>query len=268
MEPDWKKMLVLSFLIHIGVFSLVFFIPEAAPTRPLKGVIYEVNLVELPKKTSGAGGGAKGRVVAKSKRGVARRSQKRKVKRIGRIKTSQRPLVIAKRTIKWKRKTKRPRLSPEKVLKEALAKVENKVKRREMGQQEERRLVEAISRIKKGLKKGEAEPGGGDGLVNGLRLQIYKTEVESKIKSNWAYPAGLANLDKRRDLEAIVVLRVMRDGTISEVSFKKRSGDAIFDESVEKAIERSNPLPPFPEGFLKSSEEIEINFNLSDLEKA
>jgi len=61
---------------------------------------------------------------------------------------------------------------------------------------------------------------------------------------------------------------VLRDGTISQFTFKKRSGDAIFDESVAKAIERSNPLPPFPEGFLKSSEEIEINFNLRELEEA
>ena len=40
----------------------------------------------------------------------------------------------------------------------------------------------------------------------------------------------------------------------------------MFDESVMRAIERSDPLPPFPEGFLKSFEEIEINFNLRELE--
>jgi colicin import membrane protein len=49
--------------------------------------------------------------------------------------------------------------------------------------------------------------------------------------------------------------------------FDKRSTDVLFDESVSKAIERSNPLPPFPEGYRKTNEELEINFNLKDLEK-
>lgn len=271
MQPSWKKMFLLSFLIHVGVFSLFFFVPETAPTRSLKGVIYEVNLVELPKKTSRGGGAAKGKAVPKSNRGgVAKRTKKRKVRRIGRIKTKQRPVVIAKKTIKRRRKSKKSRLSADKVLQEALAKVEKKVEKREKGPQEEKRVEEAISRIEKEVKKGEGGQEGGarGGLVTGLRLQIYKTEVESKIKSNWAYPAGLASPNERGELEAIVVLRVMRDGTISHISFKKRSGDAMFDESVAKAIERSNPLPPFPEGFLKSSEEIEINFNLRELGEA
>jgi len=59
---------------------------------------------------------------------------------------------------------------------------------------------------------------------------------------------------------------VKRDGAILKRRFKKRSSSAVFDESVSKAIERSNPLPPFPEGYRKSHDEIEINFNLKDLQ--
>jgi len=270
MQPNWKKMFLLSFLIHLGVFSLIFFVPETAPTRSLKGVIYEVNLVELPKKAGAGVGRPKAKTVSRSKKGVAIRTKKHRVRRIGRIRTKERPVIIAKKTVRRKRKSKKPRLSPDKVLEQALAKVEKKVEKREKGRQEEKRVEEAISRIEKGVKKSGAEPGSGTGggPVTGLRIQIYKTEVESSIKGNWAYPAGLTSPSKREELEAIVILTVLRDGTISQFTFKKRSGDAIFDESVAKAIERSNPLPPFPEGFLKSSEEIEINFNLRELEEA
>ena len=62
------------------------------------------------------------------------------------------------------------------------------------------------------------------------------------------------------------MLTVKEDGTIVKSSFKKRSSDAFFDQQVEKAIKKSNPLPRFPEGYRKSEEEFEINFNLKDLE--
>jgi len=49
--------------------------------------------------------------------------------------------------------------------------------------------------------------------------------------------------------------------------FEKRSADVLFDESVSNAIDRSKLLPPFPEGYRITHEELEINFNLKDLEK-
>ena len=88
-------------------------------------------------------------------------------------------------------------------------------------------------------------------------------EEEIWIKSNWSYP--LADRGQKK-LEAIVLLTVKKDGTIIKSSFKKRSSDTVFDQSVEKAIKKSEPLPPFPEGYQKSDEELEINFNLKDLE--
>jgi colicin import membrane protein len=60
---------------------------------------------------------------------------------------------------------------------------------------------------------------------------------------------------------------VKRDGSILKTEIKKRSSDDMFDQSVIKAIERSDPLPPFPEGYRKSYDEIEINFNLKELEE-
>jgi colicin import membrane protein len=61
-------------------------------------------------------------------------------------------------------------------------------------------------------------------------------------------------------------LQVKRNGTIMKTEIKKRSSNPIFDQSVIKAIEKSDPLPPFPEWYKKSYDEIEINFNLKDLQ--
>jgi len=266
MEPSWKKMFLFSFLIHLGVFSLVFFVPESAPTRSLKGVIYEVDLVELPVRRPARATGSRKAV---AKKGVPIHKKRRTIKRIGRLKSKEKPIVIAKKVVRRKRKkTKRISPSPDKVLEQALAKVEKTLEKKEREKKETNRVEEAISRIKEQVGKEESPKGpmGRRGAAPGITLQIYKVEVESRIKSNWSYPAVIADPSKREELEAIVVLRVRRDGRISESRFKKRSGDAMFDESVMRAIERSDPLPPFPEGFLKSFEEIEINFNLRELE--
>jgi len=95
-------------------------------------------------------------------------------------------------------------------------------------------------------------------------MQIYQMEVESLIKSNWHYPAAL---ESKKDLRRPVVLAVKRDGTILRTRFEKRSTDVLFDESVSKAIERSNPLPPFPEGYRMTHDELEIKFNLKTLKR-
>ena len=97
-------------------------------------------------------------------------------------------------------------------------------------------------------------------------MQFYQMEVETWIKRNWSYPVAM---DNPKDLQAVVVLSVKSDGAILKTQFDKRSSSAIFDESVLKAIERSNPLPPFPESYRQhyDKDEIEINFNLKDLEK-
>ena len=112
-------------------------------------------------------------------------------------------------------------------------------------------------------KSGTGGSNRGGTTVEGLQIRLYQIEVESWVKSKWAYPTAARNA---RALEAVVVLKVKNDGTVQKSWFEKRSNDPVFDQSVQKAIERSNPLPPFPESYRKSYEEIEIIFNLKDLE--
>ena len=92
-------------------------------------------------------------------------------------------------------------------------------------------------------------------------------EVEERIKDNWSYAVGLAGPQKQKDLEAVIVLKARSNGTIIKSWFKKRSSNAMFDQSVLRAVERSDPLPPFPEGYRKTTDEMEITFNLKDLEE-
>ena len=250
-------MVVISFLFHLAVFSVILFVPESFPTRSFEGVVYEVNLVEMPL----------GRDLKPQAPGPTRKEKKsatlikkdRRAKRIQIVKKEKKPLVIAKRTVKKKTSIiKKPKVSASELIARAISRIETKVKTADKSP-----IDRAISKLESKVREQGRSPSGGGRAGTGIAMRIYQAEVEERIKSNWSYPVALQS---KRDLEAIVVVMVKRDGAIVNIQLKKRSGSAIFDQSVLRAVERSGPLPPFPEGYRRSQDEIEIKFNLRELE--
>jgi colicin import membrane protein len=265
-EIKWGSMVVLSALFHVAVFCTILFVPESLPTtRPYAGVVYEVDLVELPSKAS-APAPAKAKSSGLEKTARVIKEKNREVKRIApvRKKEEPKPAVIAKRTLdKPTSSPKKPEVSATDLIERAISKVERKVEKEE-------HVERAISKLEKeqgnqaGPERAAQPRRRGFSLGGSTAMQIYQMEVETLIKSHWSYPVAV---DHPQDLEAIVIVTVRRDGTILNTRFDKRSSNAIFDQSVEKAIERSDPLPPFPETHIEDKDEIEIHFNLSDLEE-
>jgi len=275
-EMKWSPMVLWSFLLHLVVFSsLLFFVPESFPTtkRPYGAVVYEVDLVEMP--AAGAAKAETGSVATKAKTAERAVKIETKTRRIETTKRAEKPLVIAKKTVdKPTTPVKKPEVSPSQLIEKAISKIEKRVQSEEPS---ERHVDRAISRLqtKVGDQKEEAPPGppGPPGPpvagrpIGGTAIQLYQMEVENWIKGHWSYPVAM---DNPRDLQAVVVLTVKNDGSILNTRLDKRSSSAVFNESVLKAIERSNPLPPFPESYGKhyDKDEIEINFNLKDLENS
>jgi colicin import membrane protein len=262
MEIKWSPMVVLSVVLHLAIFSIVLFVPEAMPTRRFEGVVYSVNLVEMPPKVNVKRKGNRSPTVKKGKR-VAKKSSQ--AKRITVQEKKKKPVVIAKRTVETKTPTiKKPKVSSSELIDRAVSKIEKKVKTEEKVKTEkENHVEEAISRLKSEVGT-PAGPGPQVGSpVGAIPIQMYQMEVEGRIKGNWSYPVALQS---EEDLEAIVVVTVKRDGSILKTEMKKRSSDTVFDESVLRAVKRSDPLPPFPEGYKESYDEIEIKFNLKDLQ--
>lgn len=259
----WRPVVLLSVAFHIAVFLSVLFFPDSLPARrSFDGMVYEVNLVEMP--GGGAPAASKGVPVQPVQKPEPVVKKAAPAKRIPEVpKPQEKPVVIAKKTLDKPAPPKeQPKVSPSDLIDSAISKIESKVKTEE-------HLDRALAKLetKSGENKVEsnAAAGGpmGGGLPGGTVMQIYKAEVEGLIKSNWHYPVAMEN---QRDVEAIVVLMVKSDGTIVRSRFDKRSQNVLFDESVLKAIERSNPLPPFPESYRRSHEEFEISFNLKDFE--
>jgi len=261
----WSPMLILSVVLHLAIFSIIIFVPESNSTiRASKGVIYQVDLVEMPAAESKAPKGTSPAKMTTVKPVIKKDTT---AKRIAAPKKTSKPLVIAKKTVKKRTsKVKKPTVSATKLLDRAISRIERKVQTEQRAEQQaERRdpLENAISKLESRVSTQGGGRGSRGSSPGGMPMQIYRMEAENWIKSNWAYPVAV---DATKDLEAIVVLVVKRDGSVLKTRFEKASANVLFDESVSKAIKRSDPLPPFPEGYRKSHEEFVINFNLRELE--
>lgn len=97
-----------------------------------------------------------------------------------------------------------------------------------------------------GIAGGEGLPGSGPPGEGSGPEMIYRGQIANVIRQNWAYSEQLA--DKNKNLTAWVMLEILPDGKIKDFWFERRSGNAYLDDSVARAIQKSNPLPPFPPG--------------------
>ena len=64
-----------------------------------------------------------------------------------------------------------------------------------------------------------------------------------------------------KDLLVIIGITIRRDGTITKINFEERSPNMAFNKSTIKAVEESNPLPPFPSQLKEDILEIGFKFH-------
>ncbi len=96
---------------------------------------------------------------------------------------------------------------------------------------------------------------GGGGTVVGFEFLSYRQRIFGLIKRNWA------NAVRRAGLVAAVRFEVGPDGIVSNVELVNSSGDKNYDQSVVRAVQRSNPLPPPPERYRDEFREVVIDFH-------
>jgi colicin import membrane protein len=95
-----------------------------------------------------------------------------------------------------------------------------------------------------------------------VKIADYDSAIWSRIYRNWSVPP---ELKPKGNVETIIEIKIMRDGSLAYVRFEKRSGNAYFDDSAMKAVKKSAPFPPLPEGYSDNSLERGIRFHPSQL---
>jgi TonB family protein len=256
----WAPMVTLSFLLHLVIFLILLYVTGSTPSwRNTEGVIYEVNLIEMPEsvlndKTSG---GSDKKITDSS---LKKETQAKRITIPGQKKKS---LPIAKRTVnKKKTSPEKPEISSSQLIDRVISRLEKKVK---SDNKNDNYLEETISKIESRIGPSDSDSGNNGAPSNNISFRIYRMKVYSWVKNQWAYPEALSSQKK---LEAVVSMKIKQDGTIIEEPWlKSSSGNHLFDQSVMKAIEKAIPLPKFPEGYRKSYYEFEFIFRLKDLEE-
>jgi outer membrane biosynthesis protein TonB len=98
----------------------------------------------------------------------------------------------------------------------------------------------------------------GAGFAMDEAMKRYLAAVYERIQSHWYIPP-LQNWED--SLEAILVIKVNRNGTIMKTFFEKKSANLYFNQFVIKTVQESSPLPPFPREFEKINMEMGLRFS-------
>jgi colicin import membrane protein len=273
-DRAWMGMIALSLLCHVLLFSGVVLLPELEFTRPLIPSAVEVDLVSLPQGAPQVQPG----VVApriEPKPPPVERIKVTEVTKPERAEPEDEPVSmkgpplkeavsLAPQQLQVKKSLKKKTYNVSKVISQAIAKIQQ-----EAPGSRPRPVLEAIDQLKKEVEGEAGVVASGGGAVRGQisqrdleLLDIYHAEIWDEIQKNWAYAQEMAG--GQTNLEAVIIVKIMRDGEIRDIWFEKRSGNSYFDDSAYKAVKKSNPLPPLPEGFLKPFHEVGFRFNPSE----
>lgn len=90
----------------------------------------------------------------------------------------------------------------------------------------------------KSLEKTTAAPAS---TGKGSMFDDYYAKIMGEIKQQWIWTDT-----GKKDLEAIISIKILSNGTTLIKRVEKSSGNDLFDRSAVKALTKANPLPPPP----------------------
>ncbi|HHH36830.1 MAG TPA: cell envelope integrity protein TolA [Gammaproteobacteria bacterium] len=168
------------------------------------------------------------------------RKRKAEAKRLAELKRKKEAEKRRLAELEKKKAAEQRRLAEEEKRKEAAArkaalKREQEELERKRKAEEARRRKLAEEELKKQLAAEEARR---IRSVVGKYVEIIKQQVER----NWLRPPGSA-----AGLSCQVQVRLIPGGEVVDVQILRGSGDAAFDDSVQKAVLRASPLPLPPD---------------------
>lgn len=211
--PGPGGMFALSFICHLGVFSLIFWFNQASVLRPSEEQVTYVDMVTLP--------------VASPQAGTPAPAAEASAPPAALVTPPAAAMVVpqAKPKAKLPASAKAQSATPaaeEKALDERLAKLAR--------QAEEKRQADVLARLRKGsgANKTVGMPGA-KGTQAGSDYGAYlQSRLRDAFKEVINYKSGAP--------QTLVRITVGPDGRISNFRVEKKSGDQVFDEAVAQAV--------------------------------
>jgi colicin import membrane protein len=218
--PSLQKATIVSFALHLTVFLAAVLILRHS-SRMVMPAPYTVSLVS-PDVIKGFDKSAdinKGTEVDKGKEEKVVQEAKESVAPSTSIKKSKKEIAKEKEMLEKKISAIAAKKKIEKIIK----------------------LRSVISLKASGDKRSSNEKTASVSPGKGASSDDYYTKITKEIRQQWGYP----NVGKK-DIEAVVSIKILRDGTAIVQKIEKSSGNSIFDKSALRALAKASPLPPPP----------------------
>jgi colicin import membrane protein len=263
--PESSEQLGWGFLVSLGVHlllvALIMFWPGwGFNKREIFTPVYNVNLVGGPPRLAPP--------APPAAKPTPKPKAKPTAKPVAKPKPAPKPqpkkeaIATKKEAVKPKRlerKKTEPQVDQSKELEKRIKRLQTKVA-------EERAVESAISRLESRVQArsggGGAGPAGGGSKLSAA-FQLYYTNLRAQVHRNWVLPENAGN--KLRGLEAIIVIRIRRNGHLERAWLEKSSGNSRLDSSALRAVERAAPFPPLPPESRERVHEVGFRFRPEDI---
>lgn len=278
-QEKLSKWLVFSLLLHAGLIAGLFIMPFLPARSAQEYPVYTVDLV---------GGERIGRTnlgTELTPPAAPKESAKKTEKEIPASESKPEP---KKEKVEKAKSVEKTAVIPEKVTTKETVKKETAIEKRtetketaaSLNSVRERLIQSAVERAKNrtdsgqktskgevissGTGEGEGaaalgKGGRGGGVVKGMEFVIYQNRMLSTIKTNWVW------VGQRSNLRVVVRFNIKETGEIVGLKVVQASGNASYDESVIRAVNKSSPLPVPPEAVRNDFSEVELAFRPEDL---
>ncbi|HPL63180.1 MAG TPA: energy transducer TonB [Syntrophales bacterium] len=223
----WPGMILVSFLLHAFSLSFAILLPSMPAKKWTFGPVYTVDLVSVPADFQ------------------ERKSTSRLSRDIAAVTPRDRQVVLKK---------------------EADRLPDTAVRHSPLPREESRKIERAIEDVRKKLaaQPGPVMPSASAGKQPAAtpELNRYYAVIWARIKGQWALPRGVV---PAQNLETVITVRILRDGSISSLQYEKSSGNRYFDQSAWRAVRKAGPFPHFPESLRESNIEVGIRFHSAEM---
>lgn len=221
---------VMSTVLHFFILTLLDTIPLISSEVPPQTELYLVDLITVEPA----------RAVPQEERKVTVEKKVEVVKKQAVKKQASTKKEVQKEVIRKEEKKEQVVLADK-------SKTAKEDKKKPEVDTEQQQLAAAIRGIKERVAERETK-------VSAAEIQQYPVMVENRVKGFWVIPDPLS----ARELKAVVVFAIDKEGKVINLRFKQSSGSLPYDQSVIRAISKASPFSPPPQVFLE--EEFELTF--------
>ncbi|MFC2155683.1 TonB family protein [Acidobacteriota bacterium] len=253
---------VVSVILHISIFALAFYVP-GIPGLNKEETVYYVDFLQMP----GGGGGGSGGSGEESTQAIIREDAADTVE-IQDTSKGVKDLTVKKAEIndrlrhpdlnkKKQKDDKKSQKSQKKKKKEELVSIIRKDKRdMKRTQNMPSSSNRTGSNIRIGTGTGSGSGGGtgsgfgsgsGSGYGGSFPYAYYIDTIKNKISSSWY--SSLVSPGLRGKFVVVVYFKILRNGSIEDLTVERKSGSDSLDLSALRAVENASPFPPLPVSF-------------------